>query len=53
MVDKRETGGKSPVIELEGLKRGMTALEEEGIEIEEAVTDAHPSITKHVNFIEI
>ena len=24
VVDKRETGGKSPLMELEGLKRGMT-----------------------------
>ena len=51
VVDKRETGGKSPLMELEGLKRGMAALEEEGVEIEEIVTDAHPSITKHMSML--
>ena len=49
IVDKRETGGKSPLMELEGLKRGLSALEEDGVQVEEMVTDAHPSITKHMS----
>ncbi|XP_041482953.1 uncharacterized protein LOC121429788 [Lytechinus variegatus] len=48
VVEKRETGGKSPLMELEGLKRGLNKLEQEGVQVDELVTDAHPSITRYM-----
>ena len=49
VVEKRETGGKTPAMDLEGLKRSLQKVEEAGVIIEELVTDAHPSITRHMS----
>ena len=45
VVDKRETGLKSPNMEVEGFTRLLKSLKQAGVIVEEVVTDAHPQIT--------
>lgn len=45
VVDKREANLKSPNMEPLGMRRTMAALTENGVEVAEIVTDAHPQIT--------
>ncbi|XP_077968635.1 uncharacterized protein LOC120326639 [Styela clava] len=47
LIQKNEVTS-SKHMELEGLKRGIDALLEEGIRIGELITDRHPSVTKWV-----
>jgi len=43
-LDKRETDKKSPCLEKEGFVRSMAAMEAQGLNVVEVVTDAHMSI---------
>nr|XP_039268835.1 uncharacterized protein LOC120343880 [Styela clava] len=47
LIQKNEVTSSNHM-ELEGLKRGIDALLEEGIRIGELITDRHPSVTKWV-----
>lgn len=45
VVDKRQTGLKSGLMEAKGFAQGMESLQKEGLQVEEMVTDAHPQIS--------
>lgn len=53
VVDKRETGNKSPNMEKQGLIRCLEELHQLGVELEEMTTDAHPQVTAYLKGIEI
>lgn len=46
IIDKREVGLKSTLMEKEGFKRCIEHLEKRGINVKEVVTDAHTQISK-------
>ncbi|XP_077564047.1 uncharacterized protein LOC144179529 isoform X2 [Haemaphysalis longicornis] len=46
LVQSNEVASSSHM-ELEGLKRALTALEESGVRVTEAVTDRHPQVRKY------
>ena len=45
VVDKRETGLKSVLMEAKGFSKAMESIRDEGVQLEEIVTDAHPQIS--------
>ena len=48
-VDKRETGMRSPNMEIKAFKEGLSSMEDSGLRVKEVVTDAHPSIAKYMS----
>jgi hypothetical protein len=46
LIDKRETGGASPTMELYGFLRCLYNLLENGIEVQKTITDEHCQVRK-------
>lgn len=44
IIDKRECQLKSGLMEAEGFRRSIASLQEDGVILQEIVTDAHPQI---------
>lgn len=45
VVDKRETGLKSCLMEAKGFAKAMESIKTEGVQLKEIITDAHPQIS--------
>lgn len=48
IIDKRHAGGKSPNMELMGLKKTLHSLLDARVQVVEVVTDQHPQIIKYL-----
>ncbi|XP_070403500.1 2-iminobutanoate/2-iminopropanoate deaminase isoform X2 [Nothobranchius furzeri] len=48
LVQSNEVGGRSHLMEKEGLCRSLDLLEENGVEVDYIVTDQHPEIQKYL-----